>query len=154
MMLQRRSIALYGLSTAVIVLLVVVVAAIFLDTSNNIKSSSSNADNVTQSFSISSSSLHATTDITNDSTSGYPWLISHSNNNDDDENTIDNNINDETQHEHIGPLSDFISISNITRSSSILPSPTLLRNSNNRCTTNNQSLMRFTLITDNYPVRR
>ena len=145
MMRQRRSIV-YGLATVVIVLLVVVVAAILLDTSNKIQSSTSSNDDKTDDS--SSSSLHATTDITNDSTSEYPWSISNSDNGED---TVD--INDaHLQHEHIGPLSDFISISNITRSGSILSSPTL-RNRNNRCTANNQSLMRFTLITDNYPVR-
>ena len=59
--------------------------------------------NAISSSSISNSSVHTTNIANNNDTSGYPWSISHSDNNKDKD--IIEDINDaHLQHEHIGRI--------------------------------------------------
>jgi len=77
----------------------------------------------------------------------YPWTLSE-----DSSNKSGNTNEGETISHHDGLISDFISITDIARGRYITYIIQSTR-SNKKCADSDKSLMRFTLITDNYPVR-
>jgi len=127
----------------VFTVLAAAVAIILRDTNNNpTTSDSSSTGSAIQQFNTNNSSLlldHNTSTI-------YPWTLSGGSS-----NKTDDTIKQETTNYHDGPISNFISITDIARGRYITPIKST--RSSNKCTDNNKSLMRFTLITDNYPVR-
>ena len=141
-MQRRNTNTVICLITVLIVLVASAVVIILLqdDTSSNstlLTDSSSSSGSVI--FSNSSVLEHNTPII------AYPWTLLGDSNNKTDDTTNDETISDY----HDGPNSDFISITDIARDITPIKST----RSSNKCTDNNKSLMRFTLITDNYPVR-
>lgn len=143
--MQRRSTCTVVYVVAVFIVLAAVAAILRVRDPNNSNSilltDSSSTDSAAHQFNISSSSLldHKTSII------AYPWTLSG-----DSSNKIED-TDKEAAHHHDGSISNFISITNIARDRI---TPIITTRSNNKCTESDKSLMRFTLITDNYPVRR
>ena len=125
--------------TVFIVLAVAVVSILLLryDTSSNstISDSSSSGSAIQQ--------FNNTSLLDNDASITYPWTLTG------DSSNKKNNTNKEATY-HDRPMSDFISIADMARG---IVTPIKSTRSNNKCTDINKSLMRFTLVTDNYPVR-
>ena len=130
------------LVTVFIVLAVAVVSILLLryDTSSNstISDSSSSSGSAIQQF-------NNTSLLDNDASITYPWTLTG-----DSSNKTDDTNNDEITNYHDGPISDFISITDIAQDIT----PVISTRSSNQCTADSKSLMRFTLTTDNYPVSR
>ena len=128
----------------VTVFIVLAVAALVIlrdDSSSNstLRTDSSSTGRAIQQFN-NSSLLEHNTSIT------YPWTLT------DSSNKMNNNYKEDgATHHHDRPISNFISITDIARGGIVTPITSTTRN--NKCTDSNKSLMRFTLITDNYPVR-
>jgi len=127
---------------AVFIVIAAAVAILLLrDTNNNpTTSDSSSTGSAIQQFNTNNSSLllDHNTSIT------FPWTLTVAGGSSNKTNTK------ESAH-HDGPISNFISITDTARGRDITPIKST--RSSNKCTDNNKSLMRFTLITDNYPVR-
>ena len=128
------------LVTVFIVLAVAVVSILLLryDTSSNstISDSSSSGSAIQQ--------FNNTSLLDNDASITYPWTLTG-----DSSNKTDDTNNDEITNYHDGPISDFISITDIAQDIT----PVISTRSSNQCTADSKSLMKFTIITDNYPVR-
>ena len=143
--MQRRDINTVILClVTVFIVLVAAVVIIFLRkdfTSNSkISDSSSSIGSVIQQLNNTSLLEHSNTSI------DYPWTLSG-----DSTNKSDDTNKEQTISYHDGLISDFISITNIARRADI--TPIISTRSSNKCTDSDKSLMRFTLVTDNYPVR-
>ena len=82
--------------------------------------------------------------LEHNTSTNYPWTLTGNSSNKTDNNNKDEIISDY----HDGRISDFISITDIARDITPIKSTR-----SNKCTDINESLMRFTLTTDNYPVR-
>ena len=126
---------------AVVVFIVAAVAAIIIlrDTSSDstLRTDSSLTGSAIQLNTNNSSLLEHNTSIT------YPWTLTE----DSSSNKTSNTNKDEMTYYNDGQISNFISITDIARD--ITP---IISTRSNKCTINT-SLLRFTLITDNYPVR-
>ena len=140
--MQRRNInTVVYVVTVFIVLAVAAVAIILLRddiTSNStLLTDSSSIDSVIQQ-SNNLSQLEHNTSI------NYPWTLTGYS------KTNNNNI-EKTISYHDRPISNFISITDFARGGIV--TPIIQSTRSNKCTDSNKSLMRFTLVTDNYPVR-
>ena len=127
---QRR----YAQVCAVVFFVILIVAlCIFSDTNN----STSDADDVVGSY-------NNTSRLENDTlVSLYPWSGGYNMNK-------TNNTSDDTSSDYGGPISDFISITDIAQTRGIKVSS---RRDNKCSTIDTLVLVRFTLTTDDYPVR-
>ena len=124
-----------------IVLTTVAVVIIFLR-----DDTSSNPTLLTDSSSSSGSVIFNNSSLLNHNTSiNYPWTLSGSSN-----KTDDINEDEEAISYHDGPISNFISITDTARGDIDTP---IKSTRSNKCIGSDKSLMRFTLLTDNYPVR-
>ena len=142
--MQRRNINIVVCAVAVfIVLAVAVVAILRIRDPNNSNSilltDSSLTDSAAHQFNISSLLDHKTSII------AYPWTLSG-----DSSNKMNDTNKEAITNNHDGSISDFISISDIARG---IATPIKSSTRSNKCTDSDKSLLRFTLITDNYPVR-
>jgi len=141
--MQRQSTCTVVCVVAVFIVLAAAVAILRVRDPNNSNSilltDSSSTDSAAHQFNISLLLDHNTSII------AYPWTLSG------DSSNKTNNTNKEATNNHDGQNSNFISITNIAQGRYITPIKST--RSSNKCTDNNKSLMRFTLITDNYPVR-
>ena len=141
--MQRQSINTAVCAVAVFIVIAVAAVAIILrnDTSINSLTDSSSTGNAIQLNNNNSSLLEQNASNT------YPWTLSKDSSN----KTNDDIDNDEIiTNNHDGSISDFISISDIARG---IATPIKSSTRSNKCTDSDKSLLRFTLITDNYPVR-
>ena len=143
--MQRRNINTVVCVVTIFIILAAVAALVILrnDTSSNstISDSSSSTGSAILQFNNDTSLLEHNASI------NYPWTLSG-----DSSNKTNSTNNDEIISYHDGHLSDFISFTNIARESIVTPIISTRSNSN-KCIDSSKSLMRFTLVTDNYSVR-
>ena len=141
--MQRRNINTVVYVVTVFIVLAVAALVILRDdsSSNSSMSDSSSIGSAIQQFNTNNSSL-----LEHNISSNYPWTFTGDSSNKTDDNNNDEMISDY----HDGQISDF-SITDIARGGIITPIKSTSRS--NKCTAKSKSLMRFTLTTDNYPVR-
>ena len=142
--MQRRNNNTVCVVTVFIVLAVAALAIILLrndtssNSSNTLDSSSSSTGSAVQQFNNTSLLEH-----NNAASITYPWTLTGY-------NKTNNRNEDETTNYHDRPISDyFISITD-ARGDIVTP---IKSTRSNKCTDSSKSLLRFTLISDNYPVR-
>ena len=137
--MQRRNINTVVCVVTIFIVLAVAVLTIILfrDTNNNPTiSDSSSTGSAVQQFNNTSLLEH-----NNAASITYPWTLTGY-------NKTNNRNEDETTNYHDRPISDFISID--ARGGIVTP---IKSTRSNKCTDSSKSLLRFTLKTDNYPVR-
>jgi len=140
--MQRRNI---NTVACVVAVFIVIATAVAISLLRN-DATSSNSTLLTDSSSSSGSVVFSNSSVLEHNTSviAYPWKLSGDSINKTDDNNNDEIISDY----HDGSISKFISITDIAKD--IMP---IISTRSNKCTDIDKSLMRFTLITDNYPVR-